>query len=217
MEKLQKEGYSTFLNEYFKEHSELFAELSKTQKPHTMMITCSDSRINPALLINAKPGELFISRNIGNVVPHYQPAKGSTQAAIEYAINVLNIPRIIILGHSNCGACAHMYHQEQEGEPYLPHVEEWLQNLIPAKSAAMLEVHHDSSKNIFELTEKHNVIVSLQRLMEYPYIQERLIEDKISVEGWWFDIGSGKVEIYNFSTRRFEPALKHSEDKEKQE
>lgn len=207
MEKLQKEGYSTFLNEYFKKNKKLFSQLSKIQKPHTMIVTCSDSRINPALLLNSQPGELFIARNIGNVVPSYQPTKGSTQAAVEYAVNALNIPRIIILGHSNCGACAHMYHEHKEGDPKLLHVEEWLKHIVPAKSAAMLEVHDDSSKNIFELTEKHNVVVSLQRLMEYPYIQNRLIKNDISLEGWWFDIGTGKVEIYNFSTRDFESVI----------
>jgi carbonic anhydrase len=207
MEQLQKEGYSTFLNQYFKNNSELFSNLSKQQKPHTMMITCSDSRINPALLLNAKPGELFIARNIGNVVPAYQPTKGSTQAAIEYSVNVLNIPKIVILGHSNCGACAHMYNEPKEGDIPLPHVEKWLENIIPAKSAAMLEVHANHNKNIFELTEKHNVVVSLQRLMEYPYIQNRLLQHKISLEGWWYDIGTGKVEIYNFNTRQFEEAV----------
>ncbi|MCK4441664.1 MAG: alpha/beta hydrolase, partial [Sulfurovaceae bacterium] len=174
MEKLQKEGYDTFLNQYFKKNTELFANLSKKQKPHTLMITCSDSRINPALLLNAHPGELFIARNIGNVVPPYLPAKGSTQAAIEYAVNALNIPKIVILGHSNCGACAHMYHKQKENDPDLPHVEQWLQYMVPAKNAAMLEVNANHHKNIFELTEKHNVVVSLQRLMEYPYIQTKL-------------------------------------------
>ena len=207
MEKLQKQGYSAFLNQYFKENAELFSDLSKRQKPHTMMITCSDSRINPALLLNAKPGELFITRNIGNVVPPYLPAKGSTQAAIEYAVNVLNIPKIVILGHSNCGACAHMYHQPKKNELSLLHVENWLQYIVPAKSAAMLEVHANHSRNIFELTEKHNVIRSLERLMEYPYIQTRLVNHKISLEGWWYDIGSGKVEMYNFNTRHFEPVI----------
>ena len=207
MDKLQKDGYNAFLNEYFKKHSELFSELSNCQTPHAMIITCSDSRVNPALILNAQPGDLFIARNIGNIVPSFQPTKGSTQAAIEYAVNALEIPKIIILGHSNCGACAHMYHEKKENEPDLPHVEEWLENIVPAKSAAMLEVHHDSGKNIFELTEKHNVVVSLQRLMEYPYIQKRLIKNKIKLEGWWFDIGTGKVETYNFSTRNFEPAI----------
>jgi len=204
MEKLQKEGYNKFLNEYFKKNSELFSSLSKKQKPHTMIITCSDSRINPALLLNSQPGELFIARNIGNVVPPYLPAKGSTQAAIEYAVNALDIPRVIVLGHSNCGACAHMYHEPKDSDPSMPHVEQWLKYIVPAQSAAMLEVHADPHKNIFELTEKHNIIVSLQRLMEYPYIQSRLVQDKIGLEGWWFDIGTGKVEIYNFSTRHFE-------------
>jgi len=208
MEKLQKEGYDAFLNQYFKENSELFADLSKRQKPHTLMITCSDSRINPALLLNAQPGELFIARNIGNVVPPYLPAKGSTQAAIEYAINALDIPKIVILGHSNCGACAYMYHKPKEDEPELPHVIQWLKYIIPAKNAAMLEVNANHHKNIFELTEKHNVIVSLQRLMEYPYIQTKLLNKEISIEGWWFDIGSGKVEIYDFNTRYFEPVIK---------
>jgi carbonic anhydrase len=207
MEKLQKEGYSTFLNDYFKKNTDLFSQLSKSQTPHTMIITCSDSRINPALLLNAQPGELFIARNIGNVVPTYQTIKGSTQAAIEYAVNVLNIPKIIILGHSNCGACAHMYHEPKEGEPSLPYVDSWLEHIIPAKSSAMLEVHADDSKNIFELTEKHNVIVSIQRLMEYPYIQDHLVNDEISLEGWWFDIGSGKVETYDFTTRHFESVV----------
>jgi len=208
MEKLQKEGYDAFLNQYFKENSELFADLSKRQKPHTLMITCSDSRINPALLLNAQPGELFIARNIGNVVPPYLPAKGSTKAAIEYAINVLNIPKIVVLGHSNCGACAHMYHKAKENEPKLEHVDEWLKYVIPAKNAAMLEVNANHHKNIFELTEKHNVIISLQRLMEYPYVQTKLLDKEINIEGWWFDIGSGKVEVFDFDTRFFKPAIK---------
>lgn len=207
MEKKIREGYETFLNDYLKKNAELFKDLSHHQHPHTMVITCSDSRINPALLFNTQPGDLFIARNIGNIVPPYQPAKGSTQAAIEYAVNVLNIPKIVILGHSNCGACAHMFQKKEENEISLPHVEEWLKYLIPAKNAAMLEVHADQSKNIFQITEKDNIVVSLQRLMEYPYIQSRLINNKIDLEGWWYDIGTGMVEIYNFNTKNFEAAI----------
>ena len=203
MEQIIKEGYKTFLNEYFKEHQELFEELEGGQNPHTMVITCSDSRVNPALLLNAKPGELFIARNIGNVVPPYANLGGSTQAAIEYAVNVLNIPRIAIIGHSHCGACAHMYHEPKENEPPLPHVTEWLKHIIPAKNAAMLEVHSDHSKNIFELTEKNNIVVSLQRLMEYPYIQSRLLKDEIELLGLWYDFVSGDVQEYNFATKEF--------------
>ena len=207
MDQLQKNGYSKFMKEYFRENKELFASLSKNQKPETMILTCSDSRIDPALLLDAHPGELFIIRNIGNVAPPYMPSKGSTQAAIEYAVNVLHIKRIVILGHSNCGACAHMYHEYKENEVKLTHVEQWLNYIVPAKGAAMLEVHANTKKNIFELTEKHNIIISLQRLMEYPYIQSDLIHDKLELEGWWYDIGTGSVEMYNFNTRHFDPVI----------
>ncbi len=207
MDKLQKEGYSKFIKKYFEENKALFEALSNIQKPDTMIITCSDSRINPALILDAQPGEIFISRNIGNVVPAYQPSLGSTQAAIEYAVNVLNVKKIVVLGHSNCGACAHIYHEHQEDEPLLDHVDDWLQNINTAKSAAMLEVHADESKNLFELTEKHNIVSSLRRLMEYPYVQERLVRKEIDLIGWWYDIGSGTVELYDFNTRHFSPVL----------
>jgi len=208
MNKLKKDGYEKFLKEYFEENRELFKNLSNKQHPETMIITCSDSRINPALLLDAKPGELFINRNIGNVVPSFEPIKGATQAAIEYAVNVINVHRIVILGHSNCGACAHMYHEPKPNEPKLPHVESWLRYLNPAKSAAMLEVHANHKKNIFELTEKHNIVTSLQRLMEYPYIQERIINNEIELLGWWYDIGTGKIETYDFNTHQFTSLIK---------
>lgn len=207
MDQHQKDGYSKFMREYFKENQELFSNLSKSQKPETMILTCSDSRIDPALLLDAHPGELFIIRNIGNIAPPYMPAKGSTQAAIEYAVNVLHVKRIVILGHSNCGACAQMYREPKKGEPTLIHVEKWLDYIVPAKSAAMLEVHANQNKNIFELTEKHNIVISLQRLMEYPYIQDNLIKDKIELEGWWYDIGSGAVETYDYNTHHFNPII----------
>jgi carbonic anhydrase len=207
MDSLHKEGYSTFLKDYFANNKALFDTLSQGQSPDTLLITCSDSRINPALLLNAEPGELFIVRNIGNAVPHYQPDKGSTQAAIEYAISVLHVQKVVILGHSNCGACAHLYHEHQEGDPDLPHVDAWLKYLEPAKNAAMLSVHADPSKNIFEMTEKHNVVISLRRLMEYHEVQERLVKEELKLFGWWYDIGSGKVEQYNYATNDFEPVV----------
>ena len=207
MDKLQKEGYSKFLNDYFAKNQDLFDQLSRGQNPDTLLITCSDSRINPALLLNAEPGDLFIVRNIGNSVPHYQPNKGSTQAAIEYALGVLKVKKVVILGHSNCGACAHLYHEHSESDPDLPHVDHWLKNLEPAKNAAMLDVHADPSRNIFEMTEKHNVVISLRRMMGYPEVQERLSNNDLAIYGWWYDIGTGKVEHYNHNANAFEKVV----------
>jgi carbonic anhydrase len=207
MDTLQKEGYSKFLKEYFEANKDLFDDLSRGQSPDTLLITCSDSRINPALLLHAEPGELFIVRNIGNTVPHYQSDKGSTQAAIEYAINALRVEKVVILGHSNCGACAHLYHEHQADDPKMPHVDVWLQHLESAKNAALLAVHADPSKNIFEMTEKHNVVISLRRLMGYPQVQERMMSGEMKLFGWWYDIGTGKVDQYDHATNNFKPVV----------
>jgi len=203
MHKQLKEGHAKFLDDYFADNKELFEHLSTNQSPDVMIITCSDSRINPALITNSKPGDIFLVRNIGNVVPPYSSAEGSTIAAIEYAVYVLNIKKIIVLGHSNCGACAHLYHEYDESEVKLPHVEHWLQYMKSAKHSAMLEVHADKHKDIFELTEKENVTASLTRLMGYPGIQERILNEEITLKGWWYNIGTGEVQEYDYTNKQF--------------
>ncbi len=199
------EGYKKFKKVYFKDNKKLFDELALGQEPHTMIITCSDSRVAPTKLLSAKPGELFIARNIGNIVPPYNRTKGATQAAIEYAVNALKIKDLVILGHSSCGACAHLYHEHKEGEEKieLRNVEEWLTFAYPAKHDAMLECFNDTHKNRAEITEKNNITLSIQRLMTYPYIVEALEKNEMSIHGWWYDIGSGDLEMYDYKSKRF--------------
>jgi len=208
MKKIYAEGYKEFKKKYFKDNKKLFDELAEGQKPHTMVITCSDSRVNPALILNSKPGELFIARNIGNVVPPYEVTKGATQSAIEYAVNVLKIPNLVVLGHSSCGACAHLYHEKTEEEKNieLDHVEQWLTLMYPAKHEAILESLNTKEKNIFEITEKNNIRLSLQRLMTYPYIVKALEEGGLELHGWWYNIKKGELEIYDYKTKNFIPA-----------
>jgi len=199
------EGYKKFKKEYFKDNQKLFDELALGQAPHTMIITCSDSRVAPTKLLSAKPGELFIARNIGNIVPPYEKTKGATQAAIEYAVNALKIRDLVILGHSACGACKHLYHEKghDEEEVELTHVEEWLTLAYPAKHDAMLECFNDPHKNKAEITEKNNITLSIQRLMTYPYIVKALEKNEITIHGWWYDIGTGDLEIYDYKSKRF--------------
>ena len=208
MKSIYSEGYKEFKKKYFKDNKKLFDELAIGQKPHTMLITCSDSRVNPALILNTKPGELFIARNIGNVVPPYQITKGATQSAIEYAVNVLKIPNLVVLGHSSCGACAHLYHEktEEEEKIELDHVEQWLTLMYPAKHEAILESLNTDEKNIFEITEKNNIRLSLQRLMTYPYIVKALEKGELELHGWWYNIKKGELEIYDYKTKEFIPA-----------
>ncbi len=205
MKKIHFDGYKRFKKIYLKDNEKLFDELADGQSPHTMIITCSDSRVSPAKILSAKPGELFIARNIGNIVPPYEVTKGATQSAIEYAVNALKIPHLVILGHSSCGACAHLYHEKTEEEEHveLSHVDDWLTLAYPAKHNAMLECLNNPEKNRAEITEKHNIQLSIQRLMTYPYIVEALENKTLEIHGWWYNIGTGELEVYDYGTRYF--------------
>jgi len=205
MKKIHLDGYRKFKKEYFKDNKKLFKELEMGQNPHSMVITCSDSRVLPVKILSATPGELFIARNIGNIVPPYEVTKGATQSAIEYAVNVLHVESLIILGHSSCGACSHLYHEKTEDETHieLSHVDEWLTLAYPAKHDAMLECLNNPEKDREEITEKNNIQLSLQRLMTYPYIVEALEKGKIEIHGWWYNLGTGDLESYDYEDRTF--------------
>ncbi len=205
MKKIHFDGYKKFKKVYFKDNEKLFDELAEGQSPHTMIITCSDSRVSPVKILSATPGELFIARNIGNIVPPYEVTKGATQSAIEYAVNALKVPNLVILGHSSCGACAHLYHEKTEEEEHveLSHVDDWLTLAYPAKHNAMLECLNNPEKNRAEITEKNNIQLSIQRLMSYPYIVEALENKTLEIHGWWYNIGTGDLEVYDYGSRCF--------------
>ncbi|MCK4441021.1 MAG: carbonic anhydrase [Sulfurovaceae bacterium] len=205
MEKIHFDGYKKFRKEYCKDNKKLFNDLAEGQSPHTMIVTCSDSRVVPDKILSATPGELFIARNIGNIVPPYERTQGATQSAIEYAVNSLKVPHLVILGHSSCGACSHLYHEIQENDKdvELSHVDEWLKLAYPAKHDAMLECLNNPQKNRAEITEKNNIQLSIQRLMTYPYVVKALEDKILELHGWWYDIGSGKLEAYNYDTKTF--------------
>jgi carbonic anhydrase len=204
MEKVHLDGYRRFKSEYVEANRELFEALGKGQSPHTMVITCSDSRVEPATILETKPGDIFVAENIGNMVPEYNALIGdSTQAALEYGVAALKVKHLVIIAHSSCGACAHLYHEPQEGEVELVHVEKWLEQLQPAKHASMLELQADSSKNRSEVTEKNNLALSLARLMTYPYIVEAIEKGELKIHGWWYHVGTGAIEVYNQATKSF--------------
>ena len=205
MDKIHVDGYQKFKEVYCKDNKKLFDKLAEGQSPHTMIITCSDSRVSPTKILSAAPGELFVAQNIGNIVPPYEQIKGATQSAIEYAVNALKIPHLVILGHSCCGACAHLYHEKDENDKSveLSHVDEWLTLAYPAKHNAILECMHNPERNRAEVTEKNNILLSIERLMTYPYIVKALEEKKIELHGWWYDVGTGNLEAYDYTTKTF--------------
>jgi len=205
MKKNHLEGYRKFKKEYFKDNKKLFDELALGQQPHSMIITCSDSRVSPVKILSATPGEIFIARNIGNIVPPYDQTQGATQSAIEYAVNVLHVESLIILGHSACGACEHLYHEKTEDEKHieLSHVDDWLKLAYPAKHNSILECLNNPQKDRAEVTEKNNIQLSIQRLMTYPYVVEALEKGKMEIHGWWYNIGTGALEVYDYGDKKF--------------
>lgn len=177
-------------------YKDLFKTLvEEGQKPHTLFITCSDSRINPHLVTHTKPGEIFVLRNVGNMVPDYHEKKGefSTLAAVEYAVLNLEVQTIIVCGHSHCGACAAIWQPDCVGL----HTRQWLSLAKPVIDALKEESKKMESKEKNFLTEQINVLLQLDRLKNYPFIKKRLEKGKINLVGWHYLIESGDVLIYD--------------------
>ncbi len=200
------DGVKEFSKKEFKKNKELFKRLSKSQQPHTLFIGCSDSRIVPGLITKSLPGELFVIRNIANVVPYYHASSEylSTTSAIEYAVLVLNIKNIIICGHSNCGGCRALFMSDNELEK-IPHTRKWL-DLVKNVKEKVENISEDlKDKNDIEwLVEQENIIEQMNHLLSYPFVEERFKKGKINIYGWYYHIGRGAVYNYNVKTKIFE-------------
>ena len=197
-------GNQSFQNVYFENHEKEFLDLvNHGQEPKVLFIGCSDSRVIPSLIMGTKPGELFVIRNIGNFVPPYSPDDDyhGTAAAIEYAVNVLNVEDIIVCGHTHCGACESLFKPRNKA---LPHVNKWLELGNKAKEIALSKNISDNDEKL-RLTEQISIVLQVENLLTYPYIKERLENKKIFVHGWYYIIEKGELEYYNSKTQSFEP------------
>ncbi len=182
----------------------LFRELSHGQKPHTLFISCSDSRVVPEVITNSKPGELFVVRNIANVVPRYEDESGvgiPTKAAIEYAVLVLKVQNIVVCGHSSCGGCAVMDSGDVDESIKDVHVHlELTRDEVITKANENLHLGDSRSETV----EKSNVIIQVEHLMGYPFIKDKLDRGEIRIFGWYFHIPTARILNYNFVKREFE-------------
>ncbi|MBT0826198.1 carbonic anhydrase [Campylobacter lari] len=197
------EGALKFMQEDFKEHAELFESLKNKQNPHTLFIGCADSRVIPNLITNTGPGELFVIRNIGNIVPPYRVGDDflATTSAIEYAFNSLHIKNIIVCGHSNCGGCAALYADDNDLKN-MPNVKKWLTLLEPIKSNVLKVAGNDFAMRAW-MTEKMNLVNSLQNLLTYPGIEEALNKKEIELHAWYYIIETGEIYEYDFNFENF--------------
>ena len=198
-------GVIKFNQSDYLEHKELFQKLSSNQTPHTLFISCSDSRIVPNLITKTLPGELFVIRNLANIVPPYRDSEDflATTSAIEYAVTILQVENILICGHSNCGGCNALY-LDEETLGTIPHTRKWLELAQPAKEKikTQFDDHVDQHKREW-MTEQLNIIEQMNHLMSYPVIKERYKKHKIKILGWYYIIETGEVFNYEKSKRSF--------------
>ena len=198
------DGIVKFRNEDFEEHKELFKGLKEQQNPHTLFIACSDSRVDPNMITNTLPGELFIVRNIANIVPPYRETVdfGATTSAIEYAVLALGVENIIVCGHSNCGGCATSLNPVED-LTLLPYTHKWLELIEPVRNKVIYECGDKGPEACEWMMEQGNVVQQVKNLLSYPFIKERVLSGKLSLSGWYYIIETGEIFIYDKESAEF--------------
>jgi carbonic anhydrase len=200
-------GNELFQSSYFKENEKELIKLAKHgQRPKALYIGCSDSRVIPDLMMQSKPGDLFVIRNVGNFVAPYRPDEDyhSTAAAIEYAVSVLKVEEIIICGHTHCGACKALY--ETIVDPEMIHIKHWLKLGEKAKKMAIESLGVNAEKEkLLRLTEQFSVVTQLENLLTYPSVQRRVKSGEVHIHGWYYDIENGNIDYYDPEQSQFLP------------
>jgi carbonic anhydrase len=204
-ERLDKliEGYTRFFVEVFPEKQDRFHLLADTQAPDTLFITCSDSRVVPDLILQTQPGDLFITRNAGNVVPMGGADVDGVTATIEYAIEVLKVKHAILCGHSDCGALKAALSPQDLAS--LPKAKRWLSHVEGAFSHRQPTNPADGEHAELASLIRGNVVAQLLSLRAQPSVARAVMEGRLTVHGWYYDILSGRIERYDEGTKRFLP------------
>ncbi|KAF0185117.1 MAG: carbonic anhydrase [Nitrospirae bacterium] len=204
MEKLYK-GIHHFREGFFSDEKEFFQRISESQSPEVLFITCSDSRVDPNLVTQSRPGELFIVRNVGNIIPPHDAIrdKNSVAAALEFAVLVLKVKDIVVCGHSNCGAVRAIFADPKQLER-CTHLLNWLSLAEPLREIMRKYYDTKSHEAFVGIAEKENVLLQIENLGTYPFISDALSAGTLRLHGWYYDIGSGQIRSYNPGTESFD-------------
>lgn len=199
-------GFKRFRKHYFDPNEQRFAALQQGQNPKVLIIGCSDSRVDPAILTGCAPGELFVVRNVANLVPpcEYDTNHHGVSAALEYAVCHLEVERIIILGHSGCGGIGALMHGIPDGRP-AEFIGPWVKIAERARQQVLVELPDKDPATQSRACEQAAILVSLENLLSFPWISERVESGSLLLHGWYFDIGIGQLYSYAPETAGFEP------------
>ncbi|MFO0573349.1 MAG: carbonic anhydrase [Polyangia bacterium] len=209
MQKLIK-GALTFRRHVFAAYRDLFAKLAQGQAPEALFITCSDSRVVPSLITATDPGDLFVVRNVGNIVPPHAPGsprENPGAAALEYAIQVLNVRHIIVCGHSGCGAMKAALSANNDS---LPHAMAWLSHVDQAKQLLQPYEPFPDEQTRADMLSELNVLTQIKHIKSYPFVLERIESGDLHLSAWFFEIDSAQVYTYSPDEEQFVPLTEQS-------
>jgi len=196
-------GIHRFQSGVFSEQKDLFARLSKGQEPDALFITCSDSRVSPTLITQTVPGDLFILRNAGNIVPPYGPIHGGEAATIEYAIEALAVKDIIICGHTHCGAMKAVL--DPAALDRLPATKGWL--TYAEATRRVMKMHYEDlpEDEKLEICIEENVLVQIENLRTHPSVLAAMTRGSLRLHAWVYEIESGNVMAFDDNTGQYVP------------
>ena len=197
--------YQRWRRSSYPSNQRLYGQLaSEGQKPRTLVISCCDSRVDPCAIFCAQPGELFTLRNVANLVPAPTAGESSSASAVEYAVGVLQVRHILVLGHASCGGVQAYYRSQQDAEPEAQQsttgIGRWLQHLQPAYQRLL---ENPPEADPLRALEQYSVLVSLANLSKFDCVRQAMAGHALSLHAGWFDIGAGQLHIYDSGNQRF--------------
>ncbi len=195
------EGVKKFQADVYPSQREMFEKLKAKQQPIALFITCADSRVVPNLFTQTGPGDFFVERNPGNLVPHYSEFVGGVSSGIEYAMLVLKVPLIVICGHTDCGVMKALLHDEQSQG--LPAMQQWMRYASEARHRVMRDHSDATEAEKLRLITEYNVLKQVENLKSHPSVSSRLTRGEVEIHGWVYDIGDGSVSAANPDTGEF--------------
>ena len=200
------DGFLKFQRDVFPARKELFRKLATSQTPRTLFISCSDSRMVPELVTQREPGDLFVIRNAGNIVPSFGPEPGGVSATVEYAVAALGVTDVVICGHSDCGAMTAV--ATCKCLDHMPAVANWLRYADSAKLVNESRDHASEHERIDSMV-RENVIAQLNNLKTHPSVALALAQGRLKLHGWVYDIESGFIDALDSTTRQFVSLAEH--------
>ena len=203
------DGYRRFRSNEWKIERERWAELAEGQSPKVMVLACSDSRVEPAIIFDARPGEMFVVRNVAALAPPYETTPGNhgVSAALEFAVTQLEVEEVIVLGHGSCGGCAASLTGQFDGAPHgAGHfIASWVSLLDEARNSVLAK-HDTIDREALTEMELRGVQVSLANLRTFPFVAEREKAGKLTLHGCHFSIADGKLYVLDEADNTFRPA-----------